>query len=133
MQNALTVIRITSEQGIKNWLDSFLAAKPAQFFWDGISVLRSDTDAVTTTEAPVSEKRVGKGGGARCPSFFLVAFARKNDSSLFSLFSSLPPCYAIFRFHAFGYRVEIENCTSLDSVQKKREADDNFKFMRYVI
>ena len=36
MQNALTAIRFTSEQGIKNWLDSFLAAKPAQFFWDGI-------------------------------------------------------------------------------------------------
>ena len=28
-QNALTGIRFTSEQGIKNWLDSFLAAKPA--------------------------------------------------------------------------------------------------------
>ena len=39
MQNALTGIRFTSEQGIKNWLDSFLAAKPAQFFWDGIHKL----------------------------------------------------------------------------------------------
>ena len=28
MQIALTGIRFTSEQGIKNWLDSFLAAKP---------------------------------------------------------------------------------------------------------
>ena len=36
MQNALTGIRFTSEQGIKNWLDSFLTAKPTQFFWDGI-------------------------------------------------------------------------------------------------
>ena len=36
MQNALTGIRFTSEQGIKIWLDSFLATKPAQFFWDGI-------------------------------------------------------------------------------------------------
>ena len=36
MQNALTGIRFTSEQGIKNWFDSFLATKPAQFFWDGI-------------------------------------------------------------------------------------------------
>ena len=34
MQNAFTGIRFTSEQGIKNWLDSFFAAKPAQFFWD---------------------------------------------------------------------------------------------------
>ena len=36
MQNALTGIRFTSEQDIKNWLDSFLAAKSVQFFWDGI-------------------------------------------------------------------------------------------------
>ena len=98
------------------------------------SVLRSDTDAVTTTEAhPVSKKWVGKGGGPRCPSFFLVALTRENDSSHFSLFSSLPPCNAIFRFHAFGYRVKIENCISLDSMQKRREADDNFKFMKYVV
>ena len=39
MQNALTGIRFTSEQGIKNWLDSFLTAKPAQFFSDGIHKL----------------------------------------------------------------------------------------------
>ena len=39
MQNALTGIRFTSEQGIKNWLDSFLAAKPARCFWDGIHKL----------------------------------------------------------------------------------------------
>ena len=30
MQNALTGIRFTSQQDIKNWLDSFLAVKPAQ-------------------------------------------------------------------------------------------------------
>ena len=36
MLNALNGIRLTSEQGIKNWLDSFLATKPVQFFWDGI-------------------------------------------------------------------------------------------------
>ena len=39
MQNALTGIRFTSEQGIKNWLDSFLADKPAQFFWNWIHKL----------------------------------------------------------------------------------------------
>ena len=39
MQKALTGIWFTSEQGIKNWLDSFLAAKPAQFFCDGIHKL----------------------------------------------------------------------------------------------
>ena len=36
MQNAFTRIRFTSEQGIEN---SFWAAKPAQFFWDGIHEL----------------------------------------------------------------------------------------------
>ena len=39
MQNAFSGIRFTSKQGINNWLDSFLAAKPAQFFWDGIHKL----------------------------------------------------------------------------------------------
>ena len=32
MQNALTGIRFTSEQGIKNWLDSFLAASRRSSF-----------------------------------------------------------------------------------------------------
>ena len=41
------------------------------------SVHRSDTDAVTTTEAPpVPVKRVGRGGGAHCPCFFLVALEK---------------------------------------------------------
>ena len=49
------------------------------------SMLRSDTQAITTTEAPpVRVQRVGRGGGARCPCFFFVALARKNDSSHFS-------------------------------------------------
>ena len=79
------------------------ASRPLTFDCRRHSVHRFDTDAVTTTEAsPVSEKGVGKGGGARCLSFFLVALARENDSSHFSFFSSLPPCNAIFRFHAFG-------------------------------
>ena len=51
----------------------------------------------------------------------------------FFLFSSLSPCNAIFRFDDFGFRVEIENCISLDSVQKRREADENFKFTKYAI
>lgn len=39
MQNALSGIRFTSEQSIRNWLDTFFAAKPAQFYWDGIHKL----------------------------------------------------------------------------------------------
>ena len=51
------------------------------------SVHRSNTDAVITTEAPsVRVKRVGRGGGARCFCFFLVALARENDSSHLFLF-----------------------------------------------
>ena len=47
---------------------------------------RSDSDAVTTTEAPpVRMKRVGRGGGAHYLCSFLVALACKNDSSHFSL------------------------------------------------
>ena len=58
--------------------------------------------SATTEALPVSKKPVGKGGGARCPCFFFVALARENDSSHFSLFSSLPLCNAIFRFQALG-------------------------------
>ena len=39
IQNALTGIKFSSVQGIKNWLDSFLATKPAQFNWGGIHKL----------------------------------------------------------------------------------------------
>ena len=50
MQNALTGIRFTSEQGIKNWLDSFLAAKPAQFFWDRIHKLSERWEKVIASD-----------------------------------------------------------------------------------
>ena len=50
MQNALTGIRFTSEQCIKNWLDSFLAAKPAQFFWDGIHKLPERWEKVIASD-----------------------------------------------------------------------------------
>ena len=40
---------------------------------------------------------------------------------------------SLLRFHTVDYRVEIENCVSLDSVQKRRAAKDNFKFMKYVV
>ena len=50
MQNALTGIRFTSEQGVKNCLDSFLAAKPAQFFWDGIHKLPERWEKVIASD-----------------------------------------------------------------------------------
>ena len=89
---------------------------------------------VTTPKATsVCVKRVGRGGGARYPLFFLVAFPGENDSSHFSLFSSPPSSNAIFRFHTVIYRVEIKNCILLDSVQKRPEAGDNYKLKKYVV
>ena len=38
-----------------------------------------------------------------------------------------------FRFQPVVYRVEIEKYVSIDSVKKRREADDNFKFTKYVV
>ena len=55
MQNAVTGIRFTSEQGIKNWLDSFLAAKPVQFFWDGIHKLPERWEKVIASDGQYFE------------------------------------------------------------------------------
>ena len=55
MQNALTGIRFTLEQGIKNWLDSFMAAKPAQFFWDGIHKLPERWEKVIASDGQYFE------------------------------------------------------------------------------
>ena len=55
MQNALTGIRFTSEQDIKNWLDSFLDAKPAQFFWDGIHKLPERWEKVIASDGQYFE------------------------------------------------------------------------------
>lgn len=50
MQNALTGIRFTSEQGIKNWLDSFLASKDERFFHDGIHKLPERWEKVVASD-----------------------------------------------------------------------------------
>ena len=55
MQNALTGIRFTSEQGIKNWLDPFLTTKPAQFFWDGIHKLPERSEKVIASDGQYFE------------------------------------------------------------------------------
>ena len=55
MQNALAGIRFTWEQGIKNWLDSFLAAKPAKFFWDGVHKLREKWEKVIASDGQYFE------------------------------------------------------------------------------
>ena len=92
---------------------------------------------ITGTNRPIARRirvnRVGTDDGARSFCSFLVGLACENDTSNFSLFYSLPPCNAIFRFYAVCYRVEIENCIFLNSVQKRREADDNFEFTKYVV
>ena len=43
------------------------------------------------------------------------------------------PTVPSFRFHAVVYRILIKKCISLDSVQKRREADDKLKFTEYVV
>ena len=55
MQNILTGIRSTSEQGIKNWLDSFLPAKLAQFFWDEIHKLPERWEKVIASDGQYFE------------------------------------------------------------------------------
>ena len=55
MQNALTGVRFTSEQGIKNWLDSFLAAKPVQLFWDRIHKLSERWEKVIASDVQYFE------------------------------------------------------------------------------
>ena len=84
------------------------------------SVLTLQSGVPTDTIARrINVKRVGKGehDEARCFCSFLVVLACENDTSNFSLFSSLPPCNAIFRFQAVGFRVEIENCIFLMDVR----------------
>lgn len=55
MQNALSGIRFTSEQGITNWLDSFLASKDEQFFWDGIHNLPERWEKVVASDGQYFE------------------------------------------------------------------------------
>ena len=55
MQNTLTGIRFTSEQGIKNWLDLFLVAKSEQFFWDRIHKLPERWEEVIASDGQYFE------------------------------------------------------------------------------
>lgn len=55
MQNALTGIRFTSEQGIRNWLDSFFTSKPEQFFWRGIHMLPERWEKVVANDGQYFE------------------------------------------------------------------------------
>lgn len=55
MQNALSGIRFTSEQGIKNWLDSFLASKDEAFFRRGIHLLPERWEKVIASDGQYFE------------------------------------------------------------------------------
>ena len=55
MQNALAGIRFTSVDGITNWVDSFLAANMAQFFWDGIHKLPERWEKVVASDGQYFE------------------------------------------------------------------------------
>ena len=50
MQNALTGVRFTLPDDVKNWLDSYLAAKTAQFFWEGIHKLPERWERVVLSD-----------------------------------------------------------------------------------
>ena len=65
---------------------------------------------------------VGRDDEARCFCSFLVVLACENDTSNFPLFSPLPPCNAIFRFHVVGFRVEIDNCIFLSDLYNTLDA-----------
>lgn len=54
IQNAHTGLR-SSEQGINNSVDSFLAAKPAQFFWNGIHKLPESWENVVASDGQYFE------------------------------------------------------------------------------
>jgi len=55
MQSALTGIRFTSEQAIKNWLDSFLVSKDKRFFHDGIHKLPERWEKVVASDGQYFE------------------------------------------------------------------------------
>lgn len=55
MQNALSGIRFTSVDGIKKWIDTFLAAKPEKFFWDGIHKLPERWEKVVASDGQYFE------------------------------------------------------------------------------
>ena len=55
MQNALTGIRFTSAEGIKNWLDTFLGSKDEKFFWSGIHKLPERWEKVVTSDGQYFE------------------------------------------------------------------------------
>jgi len=55
MQGALTGIRFTLEQDIKNWLDSFLASKDERFFHDEIHKLPERWEKVVASDGQYFE------------------------------------------------------------------------------
>ena len=85
----LTHLRI---KNVRKFSNVTRLSAPQKFTWLLLrgSDHRSETDAVShTLSLPVRVKRVGREDGARCLFSFLVALACENDSSHFSLFSSL--------------------------------------------
>ena len=72
---------------------------------------------------------------ALVPSLSLSHSRATRPISLYSprFFVAMLAFSSVLRYHAVDYRVKIENCVFLDTVQKKREADDNYKFTKYVV
>lgn len=55
MQNALSGIRFTSVDGIKKWVDTFLASKDEQFFWQGMHALPEKWEKVIASDGQYFE------------------------------------------------------------------------------
>ena len=67
------------------------------------------------------------------PFFLLVTLARENDSSHFSLFSSLPLCNAIFRLHILRFQLSSRNWELYFSRLRAKEARSRRQFEMYEI
>ena len=88
--------------------------KSSYYHWFAFSDHRSEINAVSHTVSPPDRvKRTTRPIAPYSPRFV--------------------PSFPSFNYQAVVYRVEIEKCVSLHSVQKRREADDNFKFTEYVV
>ena len=91
-----------------------------------------------TLNLPVGVKRVGEKTGHVANFAFLSLLHARTTRPISPYFRFFVTMHAFstvpsFRFQTVVYRVEIEKCVSLVSVQKRCEADDNIKFTEYVV
>ena len=100
-------------------------------------ILRLQTGVPTDAIAcRIHVKRVGRDDGTRCFCSFLVVLACENNTSNFSLFSFFLLAILFLHFTLSVIESELRivySGISVETVQTRREADDNFKFTKYII